>query len=58
MQKKLNGKLALSRETLRNLSPQDLDEVKGGATTSRTGTSNPTDTCESCFACTTSARVC
>ena len=33
MQKKLNGKLALSRETLRNLSPKDLDEVKGGATT-------------------------
>jgi hypothetical protein len=57
MQKKLNGKLTLSRETLRNLSPKDLDEVKGGATTSRTNTSNPTDTCESCVGCTTSRNT-
>lgn len=57
MQKKLNGKLTLSRETLRNLSPQDLTDVNGGATTTRTGTSNPTDTCASCVACTVTERV-
>lgn len=57
MQKKLNGKLTLSRETLRNLAPQDLTDVNGGGTTTRTGTSNPTDTCESCFACTATERI-
>lgn len=56
MQKKLNGKLMLSRETLRNLAPHDLSDVNGGGT-SRTNTSNPTDTCESCVACTASQRV-
>lgn len=56
MQKKLNGKLMLSKETLRNLAPQDLADVNGGGTTTRTGTSNPTDTCESCAGCTATNR--
>ena len=56
MQKKLNGKLMLSRETLRNLAPQDLADVNGGGT-SRTNTSNPTDTCDTCFGCTATQRV-
>lgn len=57
MQKKLNGKLMLSKETLRNLAPQDLADVNGGGTTSRTGTSNPTDTCESCVGCQATERI-
>lgn len=57
MQKKLNGKLMLSKETLRNLAPQDLAGVNGGGTTTRTGTSNPTDTCESCVSCTATERL-
>lgn len=57
MQKKLSSRLVLSKETLRNLSPQDLDAVNGGGTTTRTGTSNPTDTCESCVGCTASRNT-
>lgn len=55
MQKKLNGKLVLSRETLRSLSQNKLYDVKGA----QTGTlcSNPTDTCETCFGCMTSRRT-
>lgn len=56
MQKKFNGKLMLSKETLRHLSPQDLTDVNGGAGTSRTGTSNPTDTCDSCVGCQVTER--
>lgn len=57
MQKKLNGKLMLSRETLRNLAPHDLSDVNGGGTTTRTGTSNPTDTCDTCFGCAATERI-
>ena len=55
MQKKLNGKLVLSRETLRSLSQNELYDVKGA----QTGTicSNPTDTCETCFGCTSSRNT-
>lgn len=56
MQKKLNGKLMLSRETLRNLAPQDLADVNGGGTTTTTGGSNPTDTCDSCVGCQVTER--
>lgn len=55
MQKKLNGRLILSKETLRNLSPQDLEEVNGGAT-STCGTSNSVDSCDTCVTC--SRRTC
>ena len=55
MQKKLNGKLVLNRETLRSLSQNELYDVQGA----QTGTicSNPTDTCETCFGCTATNRV-
>lgn len=55
MQKKLNGKLTLSKETLRNLAPQDLEAVNGGAT-STCGTSNSLDSCDTCITC--SRRTC
>ena len=48
MQKKLNRKLTLSRETLRYLTPHEMDGVKGAGTTSHTNTSNITDTCATC----------
>lgn len=57
MQKKWNSKLTLNRETLRHLSPQDLADVNGGAGTSRTGTSNPTDTCDTCVGCQVTNKV-
>lgn len=51
MQKKLHRKLNLSRETLRTLTPSDLDGAHGGGTAT-TVRSTPTDTCAtSCFAC-------
>ncbi len=49
MQKKLPRKLALSRETLRALTPQEIDGAKGGGTTITTGASNETDTCATCL---------
>jgi hypothetical protein len=49
MRKKLNRKLALSKETLRTLSLGEVYIVKGAQT--GTGCSNPTDTCESCIHC-------
>jgi hypothetical protein len=55
MQKKLNSKMTLSKETLRNLSPQDLEAVNGGAT-STCGTSNSVDSCDTCITC--SRRTC
>jgi len=55
MQKKLNGKLVLNKETLRTLTQSEMFDVKGA----QTGTicSNPTDTCETCFGCTATNRV-
>lgn len=51
--KKQTPKLTLHRETLRNLSPSDLDQVAGGGpTTGCTGTAvctaTCTDTCDNC----------
>ena len=57
MQKKLSGKLVLSRETLRSLSPRELDHVVGQVTNAcTTFTSSPTEesACPTCVvtACT------
>jgi hypothetical protein len=52
MKKKLNDKLTLNRETLRNLTGLDMSNVKGAAYTDGTcgtGQSNVTDTCETCI---------
>lgn len=52
MKKKFNDKLALNRETLRNLNGLDMSNVKGGVYTDGTcgtGASNPTDTCATCI---------
>jgi len=49
MQKKLNRKLALNRETLRHLNPSEVADVQGGGTTATTGASTPTDTCATCL---------
>ncbi len=49
MKKKLNGKLSLSRETLRTLDNRNMAGVQGGATVwCTTGGSTVTDTCETC----------
>lgn len=49
MKKRLNGKLSLSKETLRTLAVRNLDGVQGGNTAfCTTGGSNITDTCETC----------
>jgi hypothetical protein len=48
MKKKMNGKLNLSRETLRTLAEREMDAAHGGGTTTRTETSNYTDSCDSC----------
>ena len=55
MQKKMNRKLVLSKETLRTLTQGEMFDVKGA----QTGTicSNPTDTCETCFGCTATNRA-
>jgi hypothetical protein len=52
MKKKFNDKLALNRETLRNLNGLDMSNVKGAVYTDGTcgtGQSNVTDTCETCI---------
>ena len=51
MKKKFNDKLALNRETLRNLTGLDMKGAVGGYTdgTCGTGQSNITDTCETCI---------
>lgn len=50
MKKKLNGKLVLTKETLRTLAQREMDAAQGGAPTRwcTTGQSN-TDTCASCY---------
>lgn len=49
MKKKLNEKLVLTKETLRTLSGNDMADVLGGGSAfCTTGTSNVTDTCETC----------
>lgn len=48
MRKKMNGKLNLSRETLRTLTEREMGAAYGGGTTTRTETSNYTDSCASC----------
>lgn len=60
MKKKLNGKLALNRETLRTLEDRQVTMAAGGVTAfCTTGASNVTDTCESCVqACQASRRTC
>jgi hypothetical protein len=50
VQKKLSRKLSLNRETIRQLTPREIGDAEGGATTILTTRSTPTDTCESCFA--------
>lgn len=57
MQKKLNGKLTLSKETLRMITPRELLDVNGGVT-SDCGTSQYTNTCETCVACGTIRTNC
>jgi hypothetical protein len=56
VQKKLSGKLVLSRETLRSLSPRELDHVVGGQVTNfcTTFTSSPTEA-SSCPTCVVTA---
>jgi hypothetical protein len=49
MRKKINDKLALSRETLGTLTHLDLFAAQGGGTTSTTGESNSNATCGTCF---------
>jgi hypothetical protein len=49
VQKKLNGKLVLSKETLRTLTQNEIHDVKGGQTDDSI-CSNPTYT-DTCFAC-------
>ena len=64
MKRKMNGKLRLSKETLRTLAGRELGGIQGAGTRyCTTQTSNPTVTCESCFAtcyesCFTCATAC
>lgn len=50
MQKKMNGKLVLSKETLRTLNQDEVFGAKGGQTEDSI-CSNPTWTCATCFFC-------
>ena len=58
MQKKLNRKLVLTKETLRSLSPRELYDVKGEGGTSASLTSNPTWTCDTCECYTMRSNCC
>jgi len=51
MKKKFDGKLTLSRETLRTLTGTEMNNVAGGATlgTCTTSESNSVYTCDTCF---------
>jgi hypothetical protein len=49
MRKKIDDKLALSRETLGTLTHLDLFAAQGGGGTSTTGQSNSIATCATCF---------
>lgn len=51
MQKKMNGKLVLSKETLRTLTQDEIFGAKGGQTEDSI-CSNITYTCDSCVTCT------
>jgi hypothetical protein len=56
--KKINKRLSLSKETLRNLSERELTGVAGGATTTCSGTTSSCtydscNTCECTSPCTT-----
>jgi len=55
MKKKLNERLSLSKETLRNLSEREMEGVVGGLTRLCTATDGAgcTDTCPSCNSCPT-----
>ncbi len=52
--KKLQKKLSLSKETLRNLSGQELQGIVGGVTV--TCCNSSTETGESCVSCACSSR--
>lgn len=51
MKKKLNGRLSLSKETLRTLVDRETAAIQGGIHTDlcTTGQSNITDTCDTCL---------
>lgn len=58
MQKKLNRKLALSKETLRNLSLREIYEAKGGQTNDSVCSSDTCLSCETECACSEPTRLC
>lgn len=60
MKKRLEKKLSLNKETLRNLSEREMQDVVGGATRLCSGTSSSCtyDTCVTCECGTTTSLNC